>query len=288
MKDFASFEIKHRKNLEVAMNNREIDSMELLTVRRCLAILLLLLPAVTGWAQDDALHFDAAADSWKNIKATIRLIRQNRVASLASRVVYPLIRENPLPDITTRKKFGETYDILFDSTLKKVLFRLKSSDLFEHEGNWSYGEGDVWFDPDGKIIAINYSSPAERRRKDSLTEETYRLLYPGIAHWERNLLVCKVGKRLIRVDEVGDDLRYIDWRNGKTISDKPDLVLLKGEKKPDGTGGSYTITFSKGQWTYLFEYGALSDSGDDSPSGLYLNILKNGKRVARYTCVEMK
>ncbi len=255
---------------------------------RHLLILLLLFPAVTGWAQDDALHFDPAADSWKNIKATIRLIRQNRVASLASRVVYPLMRENPLPDITTRKKFGQAYDILFDSTLKKVLFRLKASDLFEHEGNWSYGEGDVWFDPDGKIIAINYSSPAERRRKDSLTEETYRLLYPGISHWERNLLVCRVGKRLIRIDEVGDDLRYIDWRNGKTISDKPDLVLLKGEKKLDGTGGSYNITFSKGQWTYFFEYTTLFDDDYDSPSGLYLNILKHGKKVARYTCLQMK
>jgi len=57
------------------------------------------------------------------------------------------------------------------------------------------------------------------RRKDSLTEETYKLLYPGIAHWRSNLLVCRAGKRLIRVDEVGDDLRYIAWGEGKTISD---------------------------------------------------------------------
>lgn len=253
--------------------------------------LLILLPVfsfVIGRAQGDDLHFDAAAQAWKNIKATIQLIRQDRVASLAGRVVYPLKRENPLPDITSWKEFGQTYNILFDSTLKRVLFGLKPSDLFEHEGDWSYGEGDVWFDSDGKIIAINYSSSAEHRRKDSLTKETYRLLHPGIAHWKRNLLVCKAGKRLIRVDEVGDDLRYIAWDDSKTISDKPDLVLFKGVQKMDGTLGSYTITFSNGPWTYSFEYTALADDSDDSPLGLYLHISKNGKEVARYSCVQMK
>jgi hypothetical protein len=253
---------------------------------RRLLILLPILSSVIGRAQDDDLHFDAVVQAWKNIKATIQLIRQDQVAFMAGRVVYPLIQENPLPDITTREEFGQAYNILFDSTLKRALFGLKPSDLFEHEGNWSYGQGDVWFDPDGKIIAINYSSPAEHRRKDSLTEETYRLLYPGIAHWKRNLLVCKMGKRLIRVDEVGDDLRYIAWGKGKTISDKPDLVLFKGVQEMDGTGGSYTITFSNGPWTYSFEYIALSDDEDDL--GLHLHILKNGKKIARYTCVQMK
>jgi hypothetical protein len=250
--------------------------------------LLPVLWSVIGRAQDDALHLDAAAEAWTNIKATIQLIRNGRVVSLAGRVVYPLVRQNPLPDITTRKEFGQAYNMLFDPTLKRVLFGLKPSDLFEHDGNWSYGEGDVWFDPDGKIMAINYSSLAEHRRKDSLTEETYRLLYPGIAHWKRNVLVCKVDKRLIRVDEVGGDLRYIAWGEGKTISDKPDLVLFKEEQEIVGNGGSYTITFSNGPWTYTFEYTALADSGDKFPPGLYLHILKKGKKIARYTCVQMK
>lgn len=256
-----------------------------------LRLLLLLLPvlsSVIGRAQDDGFPFDLAAQAWKNIRVTINLIRQDRTASVAGRVVYPLMRENPLPDITTRKEFGQVFNVLFDSTLKRALFGLKPSDLFFHEGNWSYGEGDVWFDPDGKIIAVNYSSPVELRRKDSLTEETYRLLYPGIAHWKRNLLVCKVGKRLIRVDEVGDDLRYIAWGECKAISDKPDLVLFKGVQKIEGTAGSYTITFSNGLWTYSFEYTSLSDSDKEEPLGLYLHILKNGKEVARHTCVLMK
>ncbi len=255
---------------------------------KSLLLLVPVLSSVIGRAQGDDLHFDAAAEAWRNIKTTIRLIRQDRVATLAGRVAYPLRRENPLPDIKTRKEFGQAYTILFDSTLKTALAGLKSSDLFEHEGQWSYGGGDVWFDPDGKIIAINYSSPAEQRRKDSLTAETYRLLYPGIAHWKRNLLVCKVGKRLIRIDEVGDDLRYIAWGAGKTISDKPDLVLFKGVQKVDGTLGSYTITFSNGPWTYSFDYTALADSGDDYAFGLYLLVLKDGKMIGRYTCVQMK
>lgn len=261
-------------------------SSKILSLR--LLVLLPVFSSVMGRAQDDSLHFDAEAQAWDNIKATIRLIRQDRVASVARRVAYPLFRENPLPDITNRKQFGEAYPILLDPTLKRALFRLKESDLFEHEDNWSYGEGDVWFDPDGKIIAINYSSRAERRKKDSLTAETYRLLYPGIAHWKRNVLVCRVGKRLIRIDEVGDDLRYIAWNDGKTISDKPDRVLFKGVQEPDGTGGSYNITFSNGQWTYWFEYVSLADDEYDTPAGLYLHLSKKGKEVVRYTCVQMK
>lgn len=255
---------------------------------RPLLILLLVLPSITGRAQNDDFPFNAPAQAWKNVKATIYLIEHDQVTSLANRVVYPLLRENPLPNITTRVKFARAYNTLFDSTLKRALIGLTPSDLFEHEGNWSYGEGDVWFDPDGNIIAINYSSSAEQRRKDSLTENTYRLLYPGIAHWERNLIVCGAGKRLIRVDEVGDDLRYIAWFEGKTISDKPDLVLFKGVQKGDGTQGSYSVTFSSGQVTYRFEYVALADDQDDDPAGLYLHILKDGKEITRYTCVQMK
>jgi hypothetical protein len=251
-----------------------------------LVIVLSVFLSLTGRSQDDDLHVEADAQTWRNIKATIQLIRQDQVVFLSGRVVYPLIRENPLPDITTRKEFDREYNILFDSTLKRVLFDLKPSDLFQHEGDWSYGQGDVWFDPDGKIIGINYSSPTELRRKDSLTEETYRLLYRGIAHWKRNVLVCKVGKRLIRVDEVGDDLRYIAWDDGKTISDKPDLVLFKGVQKTDGELGSYSITFSSGPWTYLFEYIAVGEKEDDL--GLFLHILKNGKKIALYRCVQMK
>ena len=255
---------------------------------RRLLVLFSLLSFLSGRAQDDELHFDPDAQAWKNIKATIALIRQNRVASLAGRVIYPLIRENPLPDIANRKEFVSAYPVLFDSVLRRALFRLKSADLFQHEGNWSYDEGDIWFGPDGKIIAINYSSPAERRRKDSLTEETYRLLYPGIAHWDRNVLVCKVGKRLIRVDEIGDDLRYISWGDGKTISEKPDLVLYKGVQKVDGTLGSYTITFNSGPWTYSLDYVALGDSDYDLAAGLFLSVSKNGKMVARYVCRKIK
>lgn len=253
---------------------------------RRLLVLLPVLSSITGWSQDEDFPVNGAAQTWKNVKATIQLIRQERVGSLAGRVVYALRRQNPLPDITTREEFERAYNILFDSTLKKTLFSLKASDLFQHLGNWSYGDGGVWFDPDGKIIAINYSSPAERRRKDSLTKETYRLLYPGIAHWDRNVLVCKAGERLIRVDEVGNDLRYIAWGKGKAISDKPDLVLFKGVEKMDGELGSYNITFSNGPWTFLFEYIAVAEKEDEE--GLFLYISNNGKQTARYSCVQMK
>jgi hypothetical protein len=255
---------------------------------RCLLVLLPVLSSVIGRGQDNELHPDADAEAWKKIKATIELIRHDRVASLAARIVYPLVRENPLPDIANRKEFDSAYTVIFDSTLKRALVRLKPSDLFQHEGDWSYEQGDVWFASDGEIIAVNYSSPAERRRKDSLTEQIYQLLYPGITHWDRNVLVCSAGKRLIRVDEIGDDLRYISWGKGKTISDKPDLVLFKGVQKTDGTIGSYTITFSNGPWTYSFDYTAAGDDGDDLPLGLYLIISKNGKEVVRYACKRMK
>ena len=83
-----------------------------------LLILLPVLSSLIGQAQDDGPPFDVVAQAWKNIKATIHLIQQDRVASLAGRVVYPLIRENPLHDISNQREFAQAYKILFDSTLK--------------------------------------------------------------------------------------------------------------------------------------------------------------------------
>jgi len=53
-----------------------------------------------------------------------------------------------------------------------------------------------------------------------------------------------------------------------------------------GIGGNFTITFSNGSWIYLFDNAALTD--DEHKLGLFLNILKDGKKIARYTCAQMK
>jgi len=68
------------------------------SLRRLLILLPVLFPLI-GQAQNGDLPVDADAEAWKNIKATIRLIRQDRIASLATQVAYPLRRENPLPDL---------------------------------------------------------------------------------------------------------------------------------------------------------------------------------------------
>ena len=66
----------------------------------------------------------------------------------------------------------------------------------------------------------------------------------------------------------------------------PDLVLFKGVEELDGTEGSYTITFSNGPWTYSFEN--IADAEDEKNIGLFLDVLKNAKSIARYRCMQMK
>jgi hypothetical protein len=229
-----------------------------------------------------------------NYRKIIGFIIADDAKSLSQCIQYPLHRDNPLPDIKTPTEFIRQYPILVDSSFKELLKAYSDSVVFEHHG--VYGlvgghkfNGQMWIDEDGKITALNYSSEREQKKKAALIEKQKKMMYPRVRDWEKNILVAKSGKYLIRVD--GDDrtdsgFRYVSWSNGKTMKDEPDLILYNGKREFQGTMGGVTWTFWNKEWTYVVDDSEMGES--DEYIGYFLYIYKGDQMKSRMRLTVVK
>jgi hypothetical protein len=235
---------------------------------------------------------EASADTAavKQFRHIIQLIESDNVTELSKLIVYPLRRENPLPDIKNSDDFVAHYQLLFDDSLKNLLKRYDDSDVFEHQD--SYGlvgggfTGEIWIDEDGKISAINYSSKEEQKAKQILVDKIKKEMYPTVNSWDENVLVAQSKKLLIRVDRTDKGLRYVCWSNRRTIKDSPDIVLYKGIDEAKGTQGGWTWTFKNGDWTYIVDDAELYEETKDC--GLFLELLFKGELKSKTKLTETK
>lgn len=60
------------------------------------------------------------------------------------------------------------------------------------------------------------------------------------------------------------------------MSDKPDIIIEKGEFKPDGNGGNHSYIFKSGGFIYKCSIVIL---GEDNSPPAYLTIYKGEKEV---------
>lgn len=193
----------------------------------------------------------------KRYKEIFKLIKADKAQELSKLIAYPLIRQNPLKDITNANEFVAYFPVLFDDAFKKKIMLFADSDVFEHHDGYGLVggafDGDIWLNSDGKIQAINYSSRRETDLKNQLTKEIQSKIYPTVNHWDENVFVLQSPKLLIRIDRVGQKLRYVSWSQGHPNSLKPDLVLTNGVAEAQGTQGGWTYTFKNGDWTYVID-----------------------------------
>ena len=92
------------------------------------------------------------------------LIEHDSIAELSTLIVYPLKRQNPLPDISSPQEFISYYPVLIDSVFKKSLAQYDLSDIRENNLHYGFGgkgsnDDDIWLDYDGNLTAINYGVP---------------------------------------------------------------------------------------------------------------------------------
>jgi hypothetical protein len=238
--------------------------------------------AFSSESQDEKIPYDIL----NRINKTIKLFKADSISELALLVNYPLRRENPLPDITSKEEFISNFSNLFDSIFIRKLINCTDSDIFRVRGDYGVFAGEIWFDENGNIIGINYISPSERKLKEKLVHEVFGRMYHGIKPWKENYLVCKSNNFIIRVDDTEDGLRYISWGKGKQISDKPDLVLYHGHEEFQGTEGGVTYTFKNGRWAYVLD--DVWESEEVKETGLYLRLLYMGVEKKSYKCEETK
>ena len=198
----------------------------------------------------------------------INYVKEDKKEAIAAIVSYPLKREYPIPSIKDKQDFVKKYEQIFDSTLIELIITsdpLKDWDKMGWRGIM-LGQGEVWIDYDGKIIAINYQSLEERELRKSLLKSDKSKLHSSLAFFKGPVCILETPKTRIRIDEVSDNnFRYASWPLGKPMSEKPDNILRNGTISISGTGGNHSYLFKYGELLYECYISVLGTS-DSAPA----------------------
>ncbi|NHB57473.1 hypothetical protein [Acinetobacter shaoyimingii] len=213
----------------------------------------------------------------KSVSELIQIFKKNDVSMIAQKIEYPLLREAPIPNVKNSIDLKSRYDEVFDS---KLIKRIASSNINQWSSmGWRgimLNDGEIWFDGE-KITAVNYSSPAEKQRRQQLITEKKTGLHASLKAFKTPKLVFQTSKHLVRIDELNNGkYRYAAWKANQSQSSQPDLILVNGKVKSEGSGGNHSYIFKRGHYTYTV-YRNLIGS-DDTPDVL-LEVKQNAKVI---------
>jgi hypothetical protein len=201
--------------------------------------------------------------------------------AIARQISYPLKREYPLAAINNQQEMLTRFDEVFDDALLGTIAQSGVEQDWQSVG-WRgimLGNGEVWMDYDGKIIGVNYQTPLEARLKASLIAKQKSALHPSLREYERPELMWQTDKFMIRIDDMGNgQYRYASWNKGKSLNEKPDLVLKQGRLLFDGSGGNHSFQFKSGPYQYHCEVIVMGEN-DSQPGALV--VYKNGIEILR-------
>lgn len=221
------------------------------------------------------------------VQGLIDAAKANDLEAIAKRVAYPLKREYPIPAIQNTQEMIARFDQVFDPNLLEQIAHSKIGADWQTMG-WRgimLGSGVVWLDFDGKIIAINYQTPVEAKLKAEFIAKQQRALHPSVSEFVSPALSWETAKFTIRVDDMGNSqYRYAAWAKGKSLSEKPDLVLNKGKLVFDGSGGNHSYQFRSGPYQYYCYVTVLG--GSDSPLG-ELVVFKNDQEILTQAVIKV-
>lgn len=215
----------------------------------------------------------------KCIKSFIDTLKSGKKVAIAEMVAYPLKREYPIPDVVDKSDFINRYDEIFDTTLKN---EIKNSNP---EKDWSdmgwrgmmLKQGIVWIDFDGRLSSINYQSKAEAELKKKLIEAQKKQLDSSIAFFQKPICILETDKFRIRIDNLGNkNYRYVSWPIDKAMSEKPDLIIYRGNFVVEGSGGNHQYEFKKENYIYECAFIVM---GEKNPPLAKLTIYQGDKVI---------
>ena len=187
------------------------------------------------------------------VKRFIENIKNDKKEAIADMTVYPLQREYPIADITNKAEFIKRYTELFDSNLKNQIIKSDPKKDWSDMGlrGVMFNHGNVWMDIDGRLTAVNYQSKFEIDLKNKLIAAQKKELDPSIAFFQTPVCILETEKFKIRIDYMGNkNYRYVSWPQSKKMTEKPDLVIYRGELVVEGIGGNHQYEFKKDNYTY--------------------------------------
>ncbi|MWB93767.1 hypothetical protein GON26_05300 [Flavobacterium sp. GA093] len=200
-----------------------------------------------------AIGQDLKPEYQKFIKSFIENVKLDKKEAIAEMISYPLKRENPIPSIQNKAEFVKRYNEIFDANLKNEII------ISDPAKDWSQvgwrgimlNQGTLWIDEEGRLIAINYISKFELDKKNKIIAAHKTKLHASISTFKEPVCVLETSKFRIRIDDLGNNnYRYASWPIKKAMSEKPDLIITKGEWIADGSGGNHHYDFKKGQYLY--------------------------------------
>ncbi len=233
----------------------------------------LLIPSI-AFSQNEKLDKTKS----ENIQKVITLFQTKNIDGISKIVNYPLRREYPIPEVKNETDFRKRFNQIFDA---KIINQISNSKREQwSEVGWRgimFNDGDVWINENGKIIAVNYQSDFENAQYKSLIANDKKNLYPTLKKFQTPVYKFQTKNYLIRIDQLKDGShRYASWKIGNEESSKPDLVITDGDLQFDGSGGNHTITFKKGEFSYIIYRGII---GEKDGAEIDLTVEKNSKVI---------
>lgn len=143
-------------------------------------------------------------------------------------------------------------------------------------------------DSKNKILENELEKQKNELKELEKTEENHNsVLFNPNNGVDRNLVLCKNSKFLIRVDLMEDgELRYISWNLPKQQNDTPSLILRNGYTEKKGTMGGYDYIFRNAEWTYVIEDNQMGESIESI--GIFLRLQQNEKLVLYSKMTDLK
>jgi hypothetical protein len=207
--------------------------------------------------------------------------------ALANQMKYPFKQEYPIPAIKNASEMLTRFDEVFDDAILNSIASFRVGQDWQTMG-WRgimLGSGEVWMDFDGKVIGINHQTAQAAKLKAELIARQKSDLYPALRDYQSPELMWQTEKFIIRIDELGDGrYRYASWAKGKTLADKPDLVLKNGTVRVEGTGGNHTYLFTSGPYRYECVVTVLGERGVQPGE---LVVYKNDVEIVRQPVIKV-
>lgn len=207
--------------------------------------------------------------------------------ALANQMKYPFKQEYPIPAIKTPAEMMNRFGEVFDDAILTSIATSRVGQDWQTMG-WRgimLGSGEVWMDFDGKVIGINHQTAQAAKLKAELIARQKSGLHPTVQEYKSPELMWQTEKFTIRIDELNDGhYRYASWAKGKTLADKPDLVLKNGTVRVEGSGGNHTYLFTSGPYRYECVVTVLGERG--VPPG-ELVVYKNDVEIVHQPVIKV-
>ncbi|TAE50348.1 MAG: hypothetical protein EAZ89_12225 [Bacteroidetes bacterium] len=209
----------------------------------------------------------------------IECIKSQNKEKLMAKISFPFKRQYPIPPIKDKQAFLDRYHEVFDEKLTEIIANSRPSRDWSAVGlrGIMLLNGLVWLDYDGNLIAVNYQSHIEARKKDELINSEKSQLHESIQNYQQPACILESANYRIRIDDMGGgNYRYASWKSESNMSEKPELIIQKGIYKADGNGGNHSYEFVNGE--YIYECAIIVLGEGDSPSA-YLLVYQQGKEI---------